>query len=234
MPRTPPQEYIGRKLCDGPCGRWRLDVDFKPRWKKFLRKPKGIKRDAHNKIVTVRVREPGRVKPIWVKGPYYDNLCFSCRTKRTIEQHQAKLDAMTEKERAELKRHRATLERQRVQGNTQRNAILEQRLDRQIKNARAVLGRTRTTRNGERLMPLLPFRLYLLRQLRQGFSVRGIAETTKHDEALIRRWVDGIYWEGECNPQPIHSISLGIVDEILVNMGESPDKLNELYPWEDE
>lgn len=232
MPRTPPQVFVGRKLCDGPCGRWRHDVDFKPRWKKFKKKPKGINREAHNKITTFKIREPDQIKPIWVKGPYYDNLCSSCRSARTMEQHQAKLDAMTEQERLEYQRHRKELERRRVYGNTKRNEKLTVRLARQIHNARAAIGAS-TKRDGEMMMPLLPFRLYLLRQLRQGYTASDIARIVHRDEAEVRRWIEGIYWEGECNPMPIHNISLGTVDSVLVGLDESPDKLNELYPWEE-
>lgn len=232
MPRTPPQVYVGRKLCDGPCGRWRHDVDFKPRWKKFKKKPKGIKRDAHNVITTVKIHEPDQAKPIWVKGPYYDNLCASCRNARTLEQHRIKLEMMTEEERLAYNKHRRELEHRRVYGNTERNEKLRARLANQIRNAKAVVGAPRRY-EGEMMMPLLPFRLYLLRQLRQGYTTSEIGRIVHRDEAEVRRWAEGIYWEGGCNPQPIHNISLGTVDSVLVGLGESPYKLTELYPWKE-
>lgn len=231
MPRTPPQIYVGRKVCDGPCGRWLHDVDFKPRWKKFKKKPRGDRRRSHNLIKTERIKEDGKV--IWVKGPYYDNLCARCRSQRSMSQIKAKLEAMTPAEKRRWMNYRNEMERNRVNGRHERTDNLERRLRVQIANAKAVIGQTRATYNGDELMPLMPFRLYLLRLIKSGWTMQAIATQTHRDEAEVRRWAEGIYWEGPCNPQPLHSVSLGTIDQVLVGMNESPDKLNELYPWEE-
>lgn len=80
----------------------------------------------------------------------------------------------------------------------------------------------------------MPFRLWLLRQTRYGHTITAIARAADVDEAQVRRWAEGIYWESDCNPQPIHHITLGNVDKLLNAMGEAADVLDELYPYIEE
>lgn len=109
----------------------------------------------------------------------------------------------------------------------------ERRLERKIRNINSVLPKERTTYNGDRLVPLMPFRLWLLARLqKEGIPIAVFADRVHKDESLIRRWMEGIVWETQCNPQPIHSITINNVDEVLTRSGELPTKLNELYPWE--
>lgn len=110
--------------------------------------------------------------------------------------------------------------------------LKEGRLQRKIENLNAISPRALTTYNGEELVPLLPFRLWLLRTIQlSGETIRAFADRVQRDEAEIRRWMQGIVWVSDCNPQPIHTVTLKNVDEVLTRSGVGPEMLNELYPF---
>jgi len=138
---------------------------------------------------------------------------------------------MTPEQFAAWKRHRSNLEHARINQGENKYKRRAQRLDRQIKNIRAVVGHTKRTYQNQTLMPIMPFRLWLLRQIVQGETVASIAKASHKDEEEIRRYTTGIYWDGPCDPQPIHTVTLGIIDDVLTAMGQGPDVLDELYPY---
>ena len=109
------------------------------------------------------------------------------------------------------------------------------RLQRKIENINAVSPPPRLVYNGDTLVPILPFRLWLLSYMRRSEeTIKAFADRVQQDEAIIRRWMEGIVWEGDCKPRPVHSVSIGIVDKVLTLSGVGPHMLDELYPYIEE
>lgn len=216
---------LGRRNCER-CTGWKLAVEFRWRWKKVQ----------------------GRLKDKTLDGrttqPHIDLVCIECRKKEDKARY-ANLDA-----RKKAKKIKEDAERKRVwqEGATEIRAVkarlaekeaeLERKaakLDRLIANTRLVIPPQARTHNGEKLKPLLPFRLWLLRYMYDTKkSIKQLADELRRDEQEIRRWSTGVYWPSAGNPQPVHQIALSNVDYVITRTGFGPDVLNELYPWTEE
>jgi hypothetical protein len=207
-PERKVKPVTGRQHC-ARCGRWKLSVEF--RWKAAKSGPP-TGNGVHKELVGDQ----------WYIWPYIDSVCIECRNKA------GKLRDRSRSKARQLARVYDSIEHMTYEKKAKY-------LEKRIRNVRSVMPHIiRQYYGEERLVPLMPFRLWLIRSIhRGGGNLKAFAEIVQRDESQIRRWAEGIYWEGECNPAPIHSITLRNVDEVLTMAGESPDKINELYPWED-
>jgi predicted Fe-S protein YdhL (DUF1289 family) len=151
-----------------------------------------------------------------------DTICISCRREEERIRYRSKSPA----EKQEMFK--------RINDRTRRRREREEaRLQAQIANARAAAAKIRATYGDNTLLPLMPFRLWLLARLRQENSLQEFADSVGYDAAQLARYAEGIWWESDCRPHPVDAITLGTADEILVKAG-AEHMLSILYPWEGE
>lgn len=147
--------------------------------------------------------------------PYIHNVCLMCKSEREKARYQA-LTPTQKRERG----------RRANEAAMKRRHKLEQRLQRY----RQRVGAPKRHINDDILIDLLPLRMFLLRQARiRKRGISGIAETVGIDEALVRMHVNGFYWESDCRPRPVRSVTLGTVDRYL-SMLDVIERLEDLYP----
>ena len=151
-----------------------------------------------------------------------DTICIACRREEERQRYNNKSPA--EKQVMFHRINERTRDRRRRE---------EAKLQAQIANAKLAAGKIRAKYGDNTLLPLMPFRLWLLKRLRQENSLGEFASSVGYDPSQIMRYAEGIYWESDCRPHPIDAITLGNVDEILTKAG-SEHMLSILYPWEDE
>lgn len=192
---------VGRKNCKR-CGRWRHLVDFRWRWRRSR-----LKQD----------RQRSEAKRPRSDKPYIDTVCSYCR--REAERNRY---------------HSKSIEERRIIGiRANRNRRKREiRLNDDILLAQAEIKKLRVQMGVDRkLVPLLPFRLWLVEQQRILGTARAVARMIGYDEEQVRRWMNGYLWEAG-RPIPINSIHLEIVDNSLVAAGQQ-HRLGELYPIKD-
>lgn len=223
---------LRRRNCKS-CTRWKHAIDFPWRWKKN-----------------------GKDLPV----PYIGGTCLVCKSKKekkkyhtlTPEEKEERIKRgialaakrrQEERQEAEVERRRAnelekrigTLEDRRQEAETARRRAdeLEKRvgtLESRLVAWRARVGVTKTQLNGDTMVDLLPFRMFLLRQARLQDGPSSLALKVGVDESRVRRLMDGFYWEGDCRPRPIRQVNVALVDEFLVRLTGNSVQLWELYP----
>lgn len=154
--------------------------------------------------------------------PTIDTICESCR--RAIER--ARYHAKSLAERQEIGRRVNA----KAQERKQREAA---RVAEQLRLASITKGLPKSKYGGSEMLPLMPFRLWLLVAIRERGGVQAFANQIERDESQIRRYAEGIYWESDCRPRPVNGVTLDVVDDILSAAG-SQYQLGILYPLSEE
>jgi hypothetical protein len=190
---------LRRKNCT-KCKRWKLAIEFPWRWK-----------------------SRGRALAI----PYIHSVCSSCKTQKERERY----DALTpEEKRAKGKKANRQAYERRHKLNAQvvklktRVETLEERLDKYRKR----VGIAKRTYDNEILLDIVPIRMFLIKQARIS-SMKSIARQVGVDESLVRRHVQGFYWESSCDPRPVRTVTLSTVDKYLVRLN-AEQRLDDMYP----
>lgn len=195
---------LGRRNC-ARCTRWRHTVDFKWRWQR-----------KHYKTRTLR--------PPRYRTPTIDTVCKSCRRKQERERY----NHLSEEE----KRARGRIANKQAQ-------IRRDKLNEQIARMNQIRAQ-RTPRWDDKTVDITPFRMWLLGKSRREGGAAGLSRQIGTHERNVRRWLDGYDWDQDsghafayCEPKPIYSVTVGVVDKVGVALGE-PDLLNRLYPFVEE
>ena len=108
------------------------------------------------------------------------------------------------------------------------------RLEEQVQRARQA---AQSYARGAEL-DLTPFRMWLLGKARQEGGAVALASQIGTDEKNVRRWLHGYDWDNDdgwggwakCEPRAIRTVTIRIVDEVGIALGE-PDLLERLYPF---
>ena len=82
------------------------------------------------------------------------------------------------------------------------------------------------------LVPITPFRMWLIGRLRWYGSVDELERRTGLSYDALRKYLDGYEFENDmrwCDPQPILTVPLKIVDKAVTNEGST--SLNLLYEY---
>lgn len=185
------------------CTRWLRITEFPWRWRRVRRANSWGNRPRHD-------------------VPTIETTCNACKRRIERERYQSK----------PLEERQAIGRRVNARAR-QRRDLEREKLERRLRAAGDVARRLRERHGWEdHVVPLTPFRMWLLVAVRVYGSRAKLAEICGIDDARLRRLVDGYYWEGPLKPRPIHGVSLGTVDKILTAVGEA-DQIEFLYPWED-
>jgi predicted Fe-S protein YdhL (DUF1289 family) len=113
------------------------------------------------------------------------------------------------------------------------NARKAQRLA-DAKQVRAARRELIGSRRGS-LLPITPFRMWLLGRLRWYGSVDEVERRTGLSNGAVRKYLDGYEFENDqrhCEPHPILTVPMAIVDKALTNEGST--HLNLLYETREE
>ena len=120
---------------------------------------------------------------------------------------------------------------QRANANS---AKLRAKWESEIKYARmSVIGRSREPNKLDEELDIVPFRMWILGQIRIFGSTTEVAKRIGVNEGRIRHIADGYYWPYErvCDePTPIRTVRLSTVDAYGVAMND-PGLLDRLYPY---
>lgn len=166
-----------------------------------------------------RVRSKGTGYKQRHEVPTIDSICVACRRSEEHERYHSK--SLEERQAIGRRVNQKAFERKQRE---------EAKLAKKIQQANLVVNGNKTKYGDETVLPLMPFRLWLLRTLRQYPTLKAFADEIRRDEATIRRWAEGIYWAAECDPRPISGIKLATVDDILTAAG-AQDQLGVIYPY---
>lgn len=85
------------------------------------------------------------------------------------------------------------------------------------------------------LLPITPFRIWLIGRLRWYGSLEELERRTGLSYGSLRKYIDGYVFENDmrwCDPQPILTVPMSIVDKALTNEGST--SLNLLYDTREE
>jgi hypothetical protein len=194
----------GRRVCAGPCGRWRHTVDFPWRWRKRRTKWRGM--------------------PSRAKVPTVGSVCAVCLRAQARARYAALPPAA---------KHAVG-----VRANTNA-AKRKTKLEEQVHRARRAY--IANGGGGHAELDLVPFRMWLLAKVRQEGGIEAVARQLGKDGKAVGRWVHGYEWDNDagwggwakCEPRPIRTVSMQVVDEAGVAMDE-PDLLDRLYPYTEE
>lgn len=217
MKEPPSPIILGRRNCRR-CTRWKLAIEFNWRWPK------------HRVTTPEGSRIPGKTRGT---VPKIDSVCAQCR--RELErQKYAKLPP--EKKEQWIKRAVESKRKQRQAAEDERAlARLALAENRRLKYELTGL------RNGNRL-PFIPFRMWLIQRQRE-LGTEVLARRIGYPQTQVEQWLAGFVWDNvgnewnnrstvHCEPQPIYSIHIDVVDRAL--LGEGTTSLETLYPQEDE
>jgi len=195
----------GRRNC-AACGRWRHAVDFKWRWNK--KRVPNVNQNARTKTRSTRKRHP---------TPIIDSVCKACRRRQSKERYHSLTPAQKHKI---IKRANANA------------AKLRAKWEQEIHYARMSVDNNHDIPDDENL-DVVPFRMWLLGQIRIQGSASIVARMIGVQESRIRHLADGYYWPSDnyCDePAPIRTVRVSTVDIYGLKMGD-PGLLNRLYPY---
>lgn len=93
----------------------------------------------------------------------------------------------------------------------------------------------RDTYNGQPLLDLTPFRMWLIIKHREYGQIKVLARMLDLHEDQVRRYLDGFVWERPrsegadyCGPTPVRCVTVDVVDRAL--QAEGSTNLKDLYP----
>jgi hypothetical protein len=153
--------------------------------------------------------------------PTIDVICFACRREEERERYANK----TAEEKREIGK--------RANKNTRDRRQKERELQESLRNTVKVLAGTQKKLRGDTLLPLMPFRLWLLSHLKEYGGLAGLAKRARLSEDTIMPYLEGIWWESDCRPHPLDGVRLGFVDSFFTRL-EIPDQMVVIYPLMDE
>jgi hypothetical protein len=188
------------------CSRWRHITDFRWRWSKQVRLPNGR-----------------RVETNAGEHPYVETVCTPCRRKRErrkYHENEPQRRHINKRTRSYHMRRQDELNRLREEADKLRtkNAMLTRELTMLKQDA------------GEfTLVPLLPFRMWLLKRARELGGLENWCYKHNLHTTRIHDFMNGYRWE-DCDPVPIMSVKLDFVDKVLLMDGTT--SLATLYPLE--
>lgn len=156
------------------------------------------------------------------KRPVIDTVCIACRNRKERERYHS-LSPEEKHAYGQLVNKRAKKRR-----DQERQLLL-----RKMRNIKVSSGNANATYGGDPVLPLMPFRLWLITYAKNFETTQQFADAAQVDESVLRRYMDGIIWEGKDDPRPVNGITLGNIDEILYNLGQQ-HQLPILYPLLDE
>lgn len=204
---------LGRRNC-ARCTRWRHATDFRWHWPhKRVTTPEGGRtatRERYNK-------------------PKIDKVCNVCR--RDIERGRYRENRKDWIHRAVENRRKRDAKRAEERMEARLLVAENRRLQRELVG----LG------NGN-LLPFTPFRMWLIARLRRYDNNESeLARRTGIPQSTLQNYLKGYAWpkaeaevstHGWCEPQPIYTVHVNIVDRAL--LGEGTTNLEELYPYEED
>jgi len=165
----------------------------------------------------VRSKGSGR-KPRHIK-PTIDGVCNYCR--RIEEKNRYRLK--TKEERKEIGRR----------ANENRLKRIKKEQEKLDKTRALVRYQQRELGWENERVSIIPFRMWVIRQIRLRGSLANFANEIGYDQSLVGRWANGFYWEPESHPVPVYSIEIGTVDKVLTAAGASFE-LSMIYPLKDD
>lgn len=152
-----------------------------------------------------------------------DNVCRSCRR----EQERQRYHSLTPEQRHDYG----------VRAN-ENTAKRKAKLLEQVGRARMIQER-KDPEWDDFKVDIVPFRMWVLGQVRIYGGTQQFALRLGLDEGLVRRWANGYDWDvdserswGQCEPRPIFSVTVATVDKVGVAM-DDPGLLERLYPFAD-
>lgn len=137
--------------------------------------------------------------------PRVESVCKQCRSKREKEKYET---LTLDQRRAKMKRDNTL--RQKKLDKARTIEIEKKDLRRQLNGIQ----------NGS-LLPITPFRMWLIKKLKQYESIEQLRIATGMGFNTIEEVVKGYRWNESltCDPQPIMTIPLSVVDRALTNEG---------------
>lgn len=207
MPKVLLELDLRRRNC-ARCTRWKHAIDFPWRWK-----TRGVVREI----------------------PLIHNVCLVCKSEIENARYHA-LSPAQKQERGRQANERARQRRWGLQEEVEEShKVIAQFQEReeQIALYKKRVSHSRK-HNDEIHLDIVPIRMLLLRQARiRDGGASEIAALIGVNEAIVRRHLNGFYWEGRCDPRPIRTLALSTIDRYLVILN-AEERLEELYPEVDD
>lgn len=207
MPQRLRQLNLSRRNCKR-CTRWRHAIDFPWRWR------------ARGKSLDI---------------PYISNVCNVCKTELERKRY-LNLTADQKYDRGARANQLAKERRLKMEAElaSQLSAVIERErrieaLNDRIAALKQRVGRPHTQIKGELVLDILPVRMFLVKQRKWHGSTATLASRLDMDASRLDRLLNGYSHSTNGGVTPIRSISLALVDQILVKL-EASERVEDLYP----